>query len=108
MKEVREEDCEMTLREKFDLMCEALSVSPEDILSREITRDISIKRNCIIHQLYDYRLDGLPELLDRTRALIVIAHRKFQNQLEVNDPLAIEYKRLIDERLERYLNGEEE
>ena len=40
MKEVREEDCEMTLREKFDLMCEALSVSPEAILSREITRDI--------------------------------------------------------------------
>lgn len=108
MKEVRKEDCEMTLREKFDLMCDALSVSPEAILSREITRDISIRRNCIIHQLYDYRLDGLPELLDRTRALIVIAHRKFQNQLEVNDPFAIEYKRLIDERLERYLNGEEE
>ena len=43
------ENEEMTLEEKFNLMCEALSISLERIIDRDITRYVSLRRNCIIH-----------------------------------------------------------
>lgn len=102
------ENEEMTLEEKFNLMCEALSISPERIIDRDITRYVSLRRNCIIHQLYAYKNHGLPELMGRTKVLIMKAYERFQGELDVKDMTAVEFVRLIDERLQKYIDGKED
>lgn len=102
------ENEEMTLEEKFNLMCEALSISPEKIISRDITRYVSLRRKCIIHQLYAYKNHGLPELIGRTKVLIMKAYERFQGELDVKDMTAVEFVRLIDERLQKYIDGKED
>lgn len=59
-------EVEMTLEDKFKLVCSAIGARPSEVISNNISKRISTQRLFVANFLSEYIRHGLPELMQKS------------------------------------------
>jgi hypothetical protein len=96
-------ETEMTLEEKFKLVCKAIGIKPEDVKGPDIKQRYAHQRAFVVNFLFEYLRFGLPELINRAPVTIYTMNNKVKLRRMKKEPNVLRMDTLLAKHVDSWL-----